>query len=116
MQTEPQAGARLHRLAQGDRGHLEVRRRAGAHPLADPARGGEHLEGAGEIERLDAVEGQDHYAQAAHATARSSACGTVQTVAKRPCSTVAVRALMSAAGSGLPSGWIMSKVRVASVT
>jgi hypothetical protein len=89
-----------------DRRDFERRRRARLHALADAARGGEHLEGTGEIQCLDAFVGQDQHAQGGHATepARSSACCTLQIVAKRPASTAAVRDLMSAASSGLAVG------------
>ncbi|MDT4844958.1 hypothetical protein FQZ97_789300 [compost metagenome] len=61
------------------------------------------------------LDGRSHGRHVA-GSAGSSACAGVHRRAKRSFSTVAVRALMLAAGSGVPSGWTMSKVSVASVT
>ncbi|MCY1546257.1 hypothetical protein D9M68_822460 [compost metagenome] len=61
------------------------------------------------------LDGRSHGRHVA-SSAGSSACAGVHRRAKRSFSTVAVRALMLAAGSGVPSGWTMSKVSVASVT
>ena len=116
QQAQPRAGAR--RLAVcSDRAHVKQRRSGGGRQALVHARGGgEHLVGAGEIQRLHAIEGQDVHRQrqrlGGHGAA-SSASATLQMRAKRPASTVQVRATMSAAGRGRPSGCTMSKVSVA---
>lgn len=116
-----QAGTGAHRVAAaGHALHGERIGRARLHALVHAAGGGEDLVGAAQVQRLDIVEHQDGHPQwvgvRAHAPARARASSTEHSVAKRPLSTVAVRARMSAADRGQPSGWTMSQVRVASVT
>ena len=87
---------------------------------AGPAQSSTRLSGSSA--KTTRIEGVLHPCAVALAGHGQCACAgpaprsTLQTLAKRPSSTVAVRALMSAADSGRPSGWAMSKVSVASST